>query len=64
MTQLFYATERNVKTNNTKEIISNEDNFRLKLNTLMASSGMPTTTAATFKWQQAPTIAVWLQQIA
>jgi len=23
MTQLFYATERNVKTNNTKEIISN-----------------------------------------
>jgi len=29
MTQLFYATERNVKTNNTKEIISNEDNFWL-----------------------------------
>ena len=29
MTSLFYAIERNVKTNNTKEIVSNEENFGL-----------------------------------
>jgi hypothetical protein len=29
MTQLFYATDRNVKTKNTKEIISNEDKYGL-----------------------------------
>jgi len=29
-----------------------------------ASRGMPPATAATFKWQQVPAIAVWLQQMA